>query len=704
MAHMTSLKIQKASLITIVILLCTQFIFSETFPTPKNLKDNVAFWKLIYTETSMTEGLLHDRNNPLVIFSKITITSKARRQRTRIIKKEKARIKSLLHTINTQPESNWSNQAKKIVEKYKKHAPAGAITSASSRIRFQQGQKERFKKGLYRSGAYLDSIRVILKQFGVPQRLIYLPHVESSFNAHAYSKVGAAGLWQFMRSTGKRYLKINYSIDERRDPILSTYAAAKLLSHNYSVIKSWPLAITAYNHGLNGMKKAVAQTGSRDIGVIIQKHKSRSFQFASKNFYGCFLAASEIAADAKKYFPDLTYAPTIKYHDIKTEFYIKPSLLSSLVGISKEELHNLNLAIRPVVFSQNRLIPKGSTIHIPKSVSLVSIGNALNNLPDSLKIKTPPKPSYYKVRRGDNLYGIAKKLRVSARQLASVNNISKMNRIYAGQILRIPGTVRRKTKTVIKKEPVLVAEAPLKKEEKKKKKKTVRKEKPIVSKPQIVQQEEIPDTLKDILMATAEAVPQANVLVKTTHSYKFDVDIYNLDAIPSPNINRASIRISVNETLGHYADWLNIPTQSIRRANHMGRRSYIRINQKLIIPADQASLEQFQRKRLEYHMALEEDFYNQFKVTELKPKHIERGENLWDICNSSEGVIPLWLLKKYNKHVDFSQLFPKTQIWMPVVEIKTENDLKQEANQDWKGIHPAYAEPVFPEKPFGLIR
>lgn len=695
---------------------------TEIFPTPESLKDNVAFWKKIYTEVSLKEGLLHDKEYPLVIYKKIRVVTQVRRQRSRIIDNERDRVKALLSVLTSQPESSWSPQARKIAELYRQHAPKGAISGAYGRVRFQQGQMERFREGLHRSTAYLDSIKTIFAQYRIPKKLIYLPHVESSFNPDAYSKVGAAGLWQFMRGTGKQYLKINYSIDERRDPILSTYAAAKLLSYNYRQIKSWPLAITAYNHGLAGMKRAVASTGSRDIEVIINKHRSRTFKFASKNFYSCFLAASEIAQNPDKYFSKLTYAKPLSYHDIVLDFFVSPRALASSIGISERELHKLNPALRSVVFSHNKLIPKGATIHIPRNLSMAKVSLALKNIPDSLKVKAPPRPKYYRVRRGDNLYAIAYKLGVSAKSIAYANNISRMNRIYAGQVLVIPGG----TETKKKKEPLTIASVTTAKEKSKSsipakelkpkaksiEKKVVRakKEKNPVpvkiekspSNDKVPVQEAVPESLEVILRASAEYIPQSKVSFQTAYSYKFDAEIYDLDVTFHNGNSTAKIKVAVDETLGHYANWLAVATQRIRTINRMGRRSHIRLNQMLKIPVNKETAELFSRRRLEYHMALEEDFYSQYKVTELKPKTIKTGETLWHICNQDD-TIPLWLLKKYNKHIDFGQLFPNMKIWLPVVEEITEQDRQLQNSAEWRGVYPGYQEPLSQVKPIQLI-
>ena len=145
---------------------------------------------------------------------------------------------------------------RKVAEFFRPDAKSEDFRSAMRNIRCQTGQKDRFRAGVIRSGAYMDEIKRIFRNEGLPEDLSYLPHVESSFNPKAYSKSGAAGIWQFTRSTGKHFMKVGYTIDERRDPTLSSHAAAKLLRQNFWKLKNWPLAITAYNHGASGMLRA----------------------------------------------------------------------------------------------------------------------------------------------------------------------------------------------------------------------------------------------------------------------------------------------------------------------------------------------------------------------------------------------------------------------------------------------------------------
>ena len=155
---------------------------------------------------------------------------------------------------------------------------------ATDDIRFQLGQADRFRAGLIRSGAWETHIAETLANLGLPAELAVLPHVESSFNPAAYSKVGAAGLWQFMRSTGRRYMRIDSAVDDRLDPFRSTEAAAQLLAYNYRLLGTWPLALTAYNHGAEGMRRAKESLGTDDIVKIVRNYHGRTVRFCLAQF------------------------------------------------------------------------------------------------------------------------------------------------------------------------------------------------------------------------------------------------------------------------------------------------------------------------------------------------------------------------------------------------------------------------------------
>jgi len=432
------------------VLFCTGCLFysgvtfaSHYFPEPPSLKDNISFWKKVYTEVSLSEGLIHDRDYPLIVYKKVHIGKRNGRSLSRFIKKEKRKIEQMLKRIRRVSPQKWSYEEQRIAELYQLYAPKHSLKRAHKRIRFQRGQRERFLKGLERSGRYIDEIRQILKQYQVPAELAYLPHVESSFNPKARSKAGAVGLWQFIRSTGRLYLKINSAVDERRDPILSTIAAAKLLRRNYEKLHSWPLAITAYNHGLLGIKRAVNRTGYRDISMIIEHHKSRSFRFASKNFYSCFIAASDIDENYKKYFSNVRFEPSFHRKSVELTHYITPGVICDYLNISEKIFKSLNPSIRTSVIKYNHAIPKGTTVFFPGRISMAFIQQSLASIPSHLKSKKPMMTTY-KVRRGDFLGKIAKKTGVSATAIARANNMRLNSRIYPGQRLYIPSQYTRR--------------------------------------------------------------------------------------------------------------------------------------------------------------------------------------------------------------------------------------------------------------------
>ena len=166
--------------------------------------------------------------------------------------------------------------------------------SQKVRIRAQSGMRERFLKAIQVSGKYLATMEDIFREAGLPTVLTRLPHIESSFEINAYSRAHAAGIWQFIPSTGRLFLKIDHTVDQRLDPLLATRAAAKLLKSNHERLKTWPLAVTAYNHGAAGMERAVRKLGTRDISEIIRRYRGRRFGFASRNFYPELLAAIAI--------------------------------------------------------------------------------------------------------------------------------------------------------------------------------------------------------------------------------------------------------------------------------------------------------------------------------------------------------------------------------------------------------------------------
>ncbi|MDD9301621.1 MAG: lytic transglycosylase domain-containing protein [Desulfobacter sp.] len=232
---------------------------SKTFPVFKEIEPNVDFWIDIFTKYSKAQGVLHDARDLSRVYKVIQLnpdnTRKAAKENQKTKKKAIKKYKAILLKL-AQGHAPASAKEKKTAALFGSVPKASTLGQAALNLRIQTGLKDQFKEGLVRSGALIDEFKRIFLSHGLPQDLAFLPCVESSFNVNAYSKFSAAGIWQFTRSTGKRYMEIGYVVDQRRDPYISTQGAANLLKRNYSVLKNWPMALTAYNHGLNGMKRA----------------------------------------------------------------------------------------------------------------------------------------------------------------------------------------------------------------------------------------------------------------------------------------------------------------------------------------------------------------------------------------------------------------------------------------------------------------
>ena len=348
------------------------------FPHYPSINPNVEFWISIFTKFSKRQGVLHDSRNLGVVYDIVTLdTSETARGNRKNKRKKKAaanKYKKILINLSRN-NTPHSQEEKRIAALFGPGATPSDFKTAVHGIRCQAGLKKQFKDGLIRSGAVIDEFKRIFRSHGLPVDLIYLPCVESSYNFKAYSKFGAAGIWQFTRSTGRQFMKIGYVVDERRDPYISTDAAARLLKKNYAELKEWPLAITAYNHGRAGMMRAKNSFGSYE--KIIQSYRSRSFKFASRNFYSEFLAARIVAKNPEKYFKDIRLKKPVTFQSVKIKKYLPIKALSQQLDLSIKDIKTLNPSLRKPVFNGQKYIPKGFVLRLPKNLNIPNINRQL---------------------------------------------------------------------------------------------------------------------------------------------------------------------------------------------------------------------------------------------------------------------------------------------------------------------------------------
>ena len=399
------------------------------FPRPAELEPAISFWVRVYTEVDTQSGFLHDSQHLDVIYTDLRLN---RRQ----IEARRSQIQEDLRVLASGKRDQLTDTQREILSLWPSDVSNQTLRTAASNVRWQLGQSDRFLGGLQRSGAYRQHIRNVIQEKGLPAELGVLPHVESSFNPGAFSSASAAGMWQFGRATGQRFMRIDHIVDERMDPYTATNAAMSLLEYNYSVLGTWPLALTAYNHGAGGIARAVRETGTTDIEKIVANYKGRSFGFASRNFYAQFLAVNDVERGAEEYFGDVRFNSAPSFREVQTDAFIDAEVFASSVGISLEQLRADNRALRPVVWEGNKRIPQGFRVKVRAEV--VPTGDILAMVPADFKFPVQTPDIAYVVERGDSLSVIARRFNTSVTRLAALNQLQSRNRIQIGQRLLLP--------------------------------------------------------------------------------------------------------------------------------------------------------------------------------------------------------------------------------------------------------------------------
>lgn len=760
-----------------VLLAAASVARADSIPRPAGIQEDVNFWVRVYTEVTTNEGFLHDERNLSVVYETLKFgagSSPTERQRQVDERRDRqvAALRRIASALSEGGRDGLSQDDKRILALWGPNPSPIILRDATQRIRFQLGQADRFKEGLMRSSSYQTHIAETFANQGLPSELAVLPHVESSFNANAYSKVGAAGLWQFMRSTGRRYMRVDDAVDERLDPYRSTEAAAQLLAYNYRVLGSWPLALTAYNHGAAGMRRARDTVGTDDFVKINRTYNSRTFGFASRNFFPSFLAALTIDENPEKYFGKLDRRPEQKFREVPMPAYVRLATLERTLGLDREQLRTLNPAWRPTIYNGTRLVPRGYRLRLPADMAdkwtadllaarlpanelyagqvtprthRVSKGETLASIapryglsaqrlaemnglgvsaqlkagrrlqlpeqlprvvgapaaaassvvavvpasPENATAANAPAEDFYVVRRGDSLQIIAARVRVPEAQLLRMNSLKDPDRLYEGQRLRIAGEP----------ETVVVAAATPEEAETKVASidaargeaqrevaavEVVREEttRPIgigesrrvhVRSPAVVAMEAA--TTPDVAKSVVQAADTAREPVSASQAEELgpalgpvSVSQALADSIDYQVRDDGSIRVEATETLGQYADWLQLPTQALRNLNKLKARQPVLLGQKLRLDYSKVSRESFEQLRRDYHAKLQGEFFVQHRISGTEVYTVRRGDSLWTMTQRFSNL-PIWLLRQYNPDTDLSDLRPGTQVVMPRVEV-----------------------------------
>jgi peptidoglycan lytic transglycosylase D len=296
--------------------------------------------------------------------------------------------------------------------------------------------KKHFQQWLARSGKYMSLMKSILRENYMPEDLVFLALIESGFNPRAYSLAQASGPWQFIRGTAARYgLRVDKWVDERRDPVKSTVAAAAYLKDLYGMFGSWPLAMASYNAGEGNVERAINRTGG--VQDFWKLRKTRYMPSETKDYVPKFIAARMIAQNPDNYgFKDLEYDQPFVFEEVQLDHCTDLRTVALCCGVSVEEIKDLNPELIKGCTPPNRTY----TLRIPKGKKEQFLA-AYNALPKNERFATPKiltANSHYVVRRSESLKTIAGKLGVPATKLAAANRLKVRSRVRRGRRLLVP--------------------------------------------------------------------------------------------------------------------------------------------------------------------------------------------------------------------------------------------------------------------------
>ncbi len=437
---------------------------AETFAVPPSLRPQVDFWIAVFATYSKHQEVIHDTEHLDRVYAVLDFRDLARQGLSdseidpimrRAEAAEKARIQGMLYRLHANPDpATLTDEERRLQALFAgDRSPTRYLDAAADeRLRGQRGLRERFAVGVATGQAYFPQMEAIFRAHRVPVEITRLPLVESTFNMKAYSKVGAAGIWQFMPGTARHYMRVDNLVDERLDPLVATRAAARFLRQNYERLGTWPLAIKAYNHGPAGMARAVRDTGTLDIATIIRRYRGPAFRFASRNFYPEFLAALHVERNHHKYFGELTPHRLPRTTTVTVPAAMPISAAARCAGDDPLALIELNPSLLPPVRTGRAAIPRGYALRVPADAGdrYTRCAARLPRTQIAAARRTSERragasrgrhgaarPRTHRVQRGQTLSGIARRYGCSTAQLQRGNKL-KSRMIRTGQVLRIP--------------------------------------------------------------------------------------------------------------------------------------------------------------------------------------------------------------------------------------------------------------------------
>jgi membrane-bound lytic murein transglycosylase D len=687
-----------------------QQLDSSLFPRPAELEPAIEFWIRVYTEVDTSSGFLHDSENLAIIYAELDFDNLE-------IDVQRQKVKNALLMLASGKRTDLTANQENILNLWPDGVSDQTLKKAANNVRWQLGQSNSFLDGLQRSGAYRSHIDKILQNRGLPPELALLPHVESSFNPEAYSHANAAGMWQFTRLTGQRFMRIDHFIDERMDPYIAADAAMSLLEYNYRILGTWPLALTAYNHGVGGMSRAVRENNTTAIDEIVTNYKGRAFGFAGRNFYAQFLAVNEIERDVDLYFQDIRLAIPPNFTEVRLDSFIGARDFATSVGTTINQLRVDNPSLRNAVWQGVKRIPRGFRLKL-RAEEFPNGSELLTKIDNDYKYSDQLPDNYYEVERGDNLNIIADKLNTTISEIANLNQLRSQDSIQIGQRLMLPlerspnlnassnsiASIAVISPSALNNDtppsnPIGIPPSPINQPPGKALSEDILSNSIIVTR-EIINNEPILSKGNSVenSFTSLEPIPE-NSLVTTTYDQLQSVKEQSasrstLNRIPknlgdeitaaTNNIDvesmletdpanyfvdiNGNIEAQASETIGRLANWLDIRAWDIRRLNNMNYRDQIFIGKKILLDFNRISIADFEIIRRNFHSNLQRDFFDTHQIKGSEEHEIGLNDNINRLAKNTYSA-PLWLVRQYNPDFDFNRIQVGQKITFPLLEI-----------------------------------
>lgn len=365
---------------------------TPSIAVPDKLARRFHFWRRVYSLWSIDQFVLHISAYPEVVLE-VADTSRVDAQvgdkkRSKMAKdlltrhqRDYRNLLLAMHKSRKLDRINWTPAMLRIEESMQHIQDPNKYQIAAQAMRVQRGQRDFIAKGISMASRYFPAIEAEFAKQGVPVELSRLAFVESSFNLAAESKVGASGVYQLMEETARQWLRVSELIDERNDPVKASRVAAKVLRQYYKITGSWQLAITSYNHGVNGIRQAVRATGSQDLPTLIEKYRGNAFGFASQNFYTEYCAILATLQHSKELFPEVETMPALAFQTMRLH---KPTSISEVRQknrMTNEDFAFLNRDVSRQFIRMNGSLPAGFVVKVP-------MRTAQNPAADSITLTT----------------------------------------------------------------------------------------------------------------------------------------------------------------------------------------------------------------------------------------------------------------------------------------------------------------------------